>query len=117
MPRCLNPVSLAIAVALVALYVTMEYGLQGNRHVCGTAGTVPANGSCAADLLFFRKMDINRVSLEELALLPGIGPATAGDIVVFRQSAGFLLSIDELDPINSGLTTSRFMIVKKYLTT
>jgi len=58
--------------------------------------------ACSAKgLLFFRPMDINSASLEELTLLPGIGEVTACRVIQFRQSLGFLLSVEELDTINN----------------
>jgi len=57
----------------------------------------------ARELLFFRPININSASFEELTLLPGIGEVTACRVVQFRQRLGFLLSIDKLDTINSPL--------------
>lgn len=43
-----------------------------------------------------RLVDVNRASAEELALLPGIGPAIAGRIVSDRSERGPFASVDEL---------------------
>jgi DNA uptake protein ComE-like DNA-binding protein len=69
----------------------------------------------AREMLFFRPMDINSASLEELTLLPGIGEVTACRIVQFRQSLGFLLSIEELDTINSPLNPKLLGAIAPYL--
>ncbi|MEM7331357.1 MAG: helix-hairpin-helix domain-containing protein [Chloroflexota bacterium] len=41
-------------------------------------------------------VDINHATLEELDELPGIGPSTAQKIVEFRDANGLFLSIDEI---------------------
>lgn len=69
----------------------------------------------ARELLFFRPMDINSASLEELTLLPGIGEVTACKIVQFRRSLGFLLSVEELDTINSPLSLKLLGAIAPYL--
>ncbi len=69
----------------------------------------------ARGLLFFRPMDINSASLEELTLLPGIGEVTACRVVQFRQSLGFLLSAEELDTINSPLNPKLLGAITPYL--
>ena len=80
---------------------------------------VIANNSqdaCSArELLFFRPMDINSASFEELTLLPGIGEVTACRVVQFRQSLGFLLSVEELDTINSPLNPKLLGAIGPYL--
>ena len=46
--------------------------------------------------LFFRPVDLNSASLEELTGLPGIGEKRAADILALRASVGFFFSRDEL---------------------
>ena len=73
------------------------------------------NSHNAKELLFFRPMDINSASLEELTLLPGIGEVNAFRIVQFRQGIGFFLSIDELDSIDSPLNPKLLKAIASYL--
>ena len=78
--------------------------------------TSKSQDACSArELLFFRPMDINSASLEELTLLPGIGEVTAYRIVQFRRSLGFLLSVEELDTINSPLNPKLLREIAPYL--
>jgi len=46
-----------------------------------------------------KPININTAGVEQLDLLPGIGPAIAGRIVEFRLRNGFFRSVDELDKI------------------
>jgi DNA uptake protein ComE-like DNA-binding protein len=73
--------------------------------------------ACATETLFFKKMDVNRASMEELALLPGIGMVTSAAIVNFRHDSGFIISIDEFEPLNSPFSYSKYMTIKEYLGT
>jgi hypothetical protein len=60
--------------------------------------------------LFFRPVDINFASLEELTVLPGIGEKRAEGILALRSSIGFFFSKDELyspgGPVSPRLTRS-----------
>lgn len=57
-----------------------------------TAGQMDASKR----LLFGMKLDLNRASAEDLALLPGIGPETARAIVAERERRGGFGSVDAL---------------------
>lgn len=46
--------------------------------------------------LFFRPVDLNSASLEELTGLPGVGEKRATEILALRSSFGFFFSKDEL---------------------
>ncbi|NDY41585.1 helix-hairpin-helix domain-containing protein [Dissulfurirhabdus thermomarina] len=55
--------------------------------------------SQAARLLFFRPMDANTVTAEELTLLPGVGDKAAWRLVRRREELGFFVTMEELaDP-------------------
>lgn len=45
------------------------------------------------------KIDPNSASLEDLCLLPGIGPATAADIMAYRDSAGQFNYLEDLTKV------------------
>lgn len=52
--------------------------------------SVPALGPLTAHekILLGYRLDINRLSAEEMEILPGIGPATAQKIAAFREKHG-----------------------------
>jgi len=47
-------------------------------------------------LVFFIPLDLNRVSMEDLCLIPGIGESLASDIVAYRGRRKGFRSVDEL---------------------
>lgn len=56
------------------------------------AAALPAFTADAAD----GKVNVNQATAEELALLPRIGPSTAGRIVEFREENGPFRSLEDL---------------------
>lgn len=75
--------SVAAAVALCALCT----GGPARVNAGDGQGNEPIAG---------RLVDVNVASMEELALLPGIGPRIAGRIVSDRAERGRFASVDEL---------------------
>lgn len=71
------------------------------RVVVGPKGSVrfkPLSGPAA--LAAGRKIDVNRASAEDLALLPGIGPTKAGRIVDDRARNGPYRSLADLERVH-----------------
>lgn len=62
-----------------------------------------------------RPININTANLDELQLVPGIGPVTAGKILQMRKSYGSFKSVDDLLAIR-GLGPKRLDKMRKYLT-
>jgi competence ComEA-like helix-hairpin-helix protein len=62
-----------------------------------------------------RPININTANSEELELVPGIGPVTAGKILQMRKSYGAFKSVDDLLAIR-GLGPKRLDKMRKYLT-
>jgi competence protein ComEA len=60
-------------------------------------------------------ININTANSEELQLVPGIGPVTAGKIVQMRKSYGAFKSVDDLLVIR-GFGEKRLDKMRKYLT-
>ena len=111
-----------VLVLMVGCFLLAEHLLasheKGQAQVSFKKAVIADNrqDACSARrLLFFRPMDINSVSFEELTLLPGIGEITACRVIQFRQSLGFFLSVEELDTINSPLNPKLLGAIAPYL--
>lgn len=59
-------------------------------------------------------IDINKATLEDLALIPGIGETTAWRIIQFRESSGGFRTLEELMKIR-GIKEKKFAYLKRYL--
>lgn len=62
-----------------------------------------------------RKINLNKATVEELSLLPGVGPATAQKIVEQRQTNGPFSSVDDLDDIK-GIGEKKLEKIRPYAT-
>jgi competence protein ComEA len=60
-------------------------------------------------------ININTATQAELETLPGIGPATAGAIIRYREANGPFLQIEDLMNI-TGIKQSRFEAIETYIT-
>lgn len=61
------------------------------------------------------KVNLNLASIEELMTLDGVGEATAGKIIAYREEHGSFASIDELKEV-SGIGEKKFEAVKDAIT-
>ncbi len=61
-----------------------------------------------------RSIDLNTASLNQLAMLPGIGIKTAEKILAYRKASGGFGRIDELLEVK-GIGDSKFDKIKKYI--
>lgn len=60
-------------------------------------------------------LDVNRVGVEDLVMIPGIGPATAAAIVNHREERGRFRAIRELIAVR-GIGEKRLQELKRHLT-
>ena len=80
----------------------------------GTTQTASAATSKATSkILPPRKINLNTASLDDLTLLPGVGPATAEKIIEHRKANGAFSSIDELDDIK-GIGEKKLEKIRPY---
>lgn len=72
-------------------------------------GKMRAAQSLALDL----PVDINKASLEELILVPGVGEKTAAQIIALREAKGSIRSLEELTEL-SGIKNKKLDKLKNY---
>lgn len=77
----------AMAVGVAVATCALVNSRPGGRPAGAGEGPVP---------LAATRVDLNVAGSEEIALLPGIGPAIAGRIVTDRAERGPFASVDEL---------------------
>ena len=61
------------------------------------------------------KIPVNRARAGDFTVVPGIGPALAGRIVVTRNEMGGFSSLEELVKV-PGIGPKRLQVLKRYLT-
>ncbi len=88
----------------------------GDRVSCDTARYRVTIGdmSASARLALGMPIDLNKATLEELVLIPGIGRKTASKIVRFREEKGAFPEVDVLKRIE-GLGEKKYDRIKGYL--
>jgi competence protein ComEA len=74
----------------------------------------PPGGSPPARPAPQRRIDLNRATAAELALLPGIGPGLAARIVAEREEGGAFRSVDDLARV-SGIGPSTLDGVREHV--
>jgi len=66
-------------------------------------------------LIFSIPLDLNRVSMEDLYLIPGIGESLASEIVTYRRRRKGFRSVDELRKVK-GIGEKKYNDLKGYFT-
>ena len=64
-------------------------------------------------LVFSIPLDLNRVSMEDLCLIPGIGESTAQEIIAYRERRRGFRSIEELKNVK-GIGEKKFKSIKTF---
>jgi competence protein ComEA len=64
-------------------------------------------------LVFSIPLDLNRVSIEDLCLVPGIGESLAREIVAYRERRKGFQSVDELKNVK-GIGSKKYSPLKNF---
>ena len=64
-------------------------------------------------LIFFIPLDLNRVSVEDLCLIPGIGESIACEIVTYREKRKGFRSVEELKNVK-GVGEKKYQTFKTF---
>jgi len=86
-----SPVRMLTGVAIVSLAAAAALQSQADRR--------PHAATTGLETLPERRIEINSACVDELQLLPGIGPALASRIVEDRDANGFFESIEALSRV------------------
>lgn len=90
------------AVLIVTLAIGIIVGVF-DRKEGGNSVSQPASGRPAASTRTlcadFRKLDLNTAGVEELVILPGIGPRKAEAIVEYRERNGRFREVHQLTQV------------------
>jgi competence protein ComEA len=84
-------------------------------NVPNMATQVASEENVQPDTVGFSPIDINTASLEQLDTLPGIGPATAQDIIDYRSSSGNFTRIEDIMNV-PGIGQGKFDAIKDLIT-
>ncbi len=82
-------------------------GLAGSTPDAQPASSQPGASTPSSD----NPLDLNAATLEQLDLLPGIGPTRAADILAYRNQHGSFKTIDEIMEV-SGIGQTTFDRIK-----
>ena len=66
-------------------------------------------------LVFSIPLDLNRVSVEDLCLIPGIGESLAREIVTYRERRRGFRSVEELISVK-GIEEKKYRALKTFFT-
>jgi competence protein ComEA len=100
-----------VGVNLAARVVDGGEVVVPQRGVAGTTVAAPTDPATPDGPL---ALDLNTATEQELEQLDGVGPATAANIVAYREQHGGFASIDELDEV-SGIGDAKLAAIRAQL--
>jgi len=114
----LNPKGVLLWAALIFSILVSAFWWRRSelRYLSQSPGYI----SCTQDLngrefLFSLPLNVNRVTLEQLDQLPGVGLIEAQKIIKFVGQMGFLLDVSELEFPEGPLSPREYQRLKIYL--
>jgi len=66
-------------------------------------------------LVFFLPLDLNRASVEDLCLIPGIGESLAQEMIAYRERRKGFRSVEEIKNVR-GIGGKKYEILKEFFT-
>lgn len=100
---------------MLRIYAKDEMHAGGNPNAGSGADVIQSSGGSLVDpVAEDGKININSASVQELDTLPGIGEATATDIVIYREQQGAFDKIEDIMNV-SGIKEAKFEAIKEYI--
>lgn len=93
---------------------TSPYYIGGSRTFAYSESKAEMASSAVRETEYGTLVNINLANLEELQMLPGVGPSTARKILVYREEHGTFLSAEDLKNI-SGIGEKTYENLKDYI--
>lgn len=122
--KCKKAMAVCAVLALVFTALSLLLALSGADTPVRTQGVERARILRGEDdpddtreqLLPGDRVDINHADVETLVLLPGVGEAIAGEIVLYRQQEGEFESIEDIMNVE-GIGPARFEELAEWIFT
>lgn len=111
--RCADKVRDELAGRILFVHDGMRLSIvcrSGDSPRVLTVGEIPPATAFVLGIPF----DLNRASAQDLDLLPGVGPALAERIVMYRQKNGDFVRLEQLMQVE-GIGEKKYQKLKKYL--
>lgn len=101
-------------LVLILLSISIAVGMLA-RYVFAAFPAAQKVFNVANDYQDYLKLDVNRVTFDELKAIPYLGEKLAGRILDYREKQGTIKRLDELQTL-AGVGAFKFQVIKKHLT-
>ncbi|MCX5682036.1 MAG: helix-hairpin-helix domain-containing protein [Candidatus Omnitrophica bacterium] len=101
-------------LVLVCLCLVLLLGISTNYFLKQNPITRNFFSATDSDMPSHLKLDINKVTYDELASIPHVGAQTAKNIIAYREENGSFTNLDELNNVPR-MGKRKFQMIQKYL--
>lgn len=107
----------ALVIACIfASFKTSPEGITTERSAAQAEIMTGGDGETSDELLPGEKININKASLNELCMLPGVGEALGQKIIDWREANGDFTSIDEIVDEIDGIGENSIENMRMFIT-
>ena len=105
-----------VVVCIFASFKTSPEGITTERSAAQAEIMTGGDGETSDELLPGEKININKASLNELCMLPGVGEALGQKIIDWREANGDFTSIDEIVDEIDGIGENSIENMRMFIT-
>lgn len=105
-----------VIVCIFASFKTSPEGITTERSAAQAEIMTGGDGETSDELLPGEKININKASLNELCMLPGVGEALGQKIIDWREANGDFTSIDEIVDEIDGIGENSIENMRMFIT-